>query len=137
MSVANPSSSCARNALTTSAYARTWATKSAQMGLPAQGTFLARDREGRVYIDQEMRSADQATRTGFRLGVFDPSGALLATYGEGGNQVGPAWPTAVRIDPANRVWVIDFDPAVGTSILGRLDERAALAGLVATATATR
>jgi hypothetical protein len=80
-------------------------------GFSALSWYLAGDADGRIYIDQELRNADQSRRTGFRLGVFDRSGSVLATFGVGGDQAGVTWPMSPRVDAAGRLWVIDFDGA--------------------------
>jgi hypothetical protein len=92
-------------------------------GIPAQGTFLSGDRAGNVYIDQQLKSADLSNGLGFRLGVFDSAGNVLATYGLGGDHAGLTSPIAARVDDHANLWVIDFDPAAKGWVVKRLEDR--------------
>jgi hypothetical protein len=100
-----------------------WQMDPKYFGIPAQGTFLSGDRAGNVYIDQQLKSADLSKGLGFRLGVFDSAGRLLATYGFGGDHPGPTSPIAARVDDHDNLWVIDFDPAAKGWVVKRLEDR--------------
>jgi hypothetical protein len=100
-----------------------WQVDPKYFGIPAQGTFLSGDHAGNVYIDQQLKSADLSKGLGFRLGVFDTAGNLLATYGFGGDHAGLTSPIAARVDDHDNVWVIDFDPAAKGWVVKRLEDR--------------
>jgi hypothetical protein len=90
-------------------------------GIPAQGWFMSGDRAGTLTIDQSVKSADLSKDLGYRLGVLDKTGALLATYGLNGDYAGLTSPIAARFDASDRLWVIDFDPAAKGWVIKRLD----------------
>ena len=99
---------------------KAWQLDDFYLGIPAQGTYLAADSTGRVYVDAAVMSADMTERLGFHLGVFDKAGKLLATYGYGGETADLKGPCAVRVDQDDRVWVVDFDEASKSFTVKRL-----------------
>ena len=98
-----------------------WQVPTIDRGISQWGATLAGDSAGRTYLLNEVRSADNTARTGLRLGVFDASGALLAVYGFGGDEPGLEAPIAARIDPDDRLWVVDLDTVAKGYAVKRFD----------------
>ena len=76
-----------------------------------QSISLAGAGAGPFFVGEVILSDDGTHSTGFRVRAFDPEGALLTTYGAGGDQVGTTRPTAPNVDADGRLWVIDLDTA--------------------------
>jgi hypothetical protein len=98
-----------------------WQVPDIDRGISQWGATLAGDSAGRIYLLNEVRSADNTTRTGLRLGVFDASGLLVAAYGYGGDAPGLEAPIAARIGPDDRLWVVDLDTVAKGYAIKRLD----------------
>jgi hypothetical protein len=98
-----------------------WQSDPTFSGIDAQGTFISGDHAGNVTFDEAAKSADRSKDVGYRLGVFDKTGALLAAYGLDGDHAGLTSPIAARFDGSDRLWVIDFDPAAKGWVIKRLD----------------
>jgi hypothetical protein len=90
-------------------------------GIPAQGWFMSGDLAGNLTIDRAVKSADLSKDLGYRMGVFNTSGTLLATYGVNGDHPGLTSPIAARFDDHDRMWVIDFDAAAKGWVVKRLE----------------
>lgn len=98
-----------------------WQVPDIDRGISQWGATLAGDSAGRIYLLNEVRSADNTARTGLRLGVFDASGALVASYGFDGDSPGLEGPIAARISPDDQLWVVDLDTAAKGYAVKRLD----------------
>jgi hypothetical protein len=98
-----------------------WQVPDTDRGLSRWGDILAGDSAGRIYLLNEVRSADATQRLGLRLGVFDASGTLVTVYGVGGSTPGLDGPLAARVDGADRLWVVDLDTAAKAYVVKRLD----------------
>jgi hypothetical protein len=88
-----------------------WAWNSGPFLTSVGALTLAGSADGTLYLGETLMSADATHSTGFRIRVFDKSGALLRTFGDGGDQAGVTWPTAPNVDGNDRLWVIDLDIA--------------------------
>lgn len=91
-----------------------WAPGAVPFASWSQSLTLAGASDGGVYVGETIISDDGTRSTGFRVRAFDKVGALLATYGVGGDQAGVTWPSYPNVDADGRLWVIDLDTVTRT-----------------------
>jgi hypothetical protein len=76
--------------------------------------------DGSLYVGEPIVDAGGATVTGWRVRHFDAEGDLLDAWGSGTLGIGLVGPNHPNVDAGGRLWVIDTDPATGTSVIAAL-----------------
>ncbi|HTK45023.1 MAG TPA: hypothetical protein VL749_06710 [Patescibacteria group bacterium] len=95
------------------------------LGSPAFGTWshrlsIAGAADGSLYVGEPILHADGTTVTGWRVRHFGPDGQLIEGWGPGTSGAGVLGPNHPNLDADGRLWVIDTDPATGTSVIAVL-----------------
>jgi len=96
-----------------------------KFGSPAFGTWshrlsIAGAADGSLYVGEPILHDDGTTIIGWRVRHFGPDGQLLEAWGAGTAGVGVVGPNHPEVDAGGRLWVIDTDPATGTSVIAVL-----------------
>jgi hypothetical protein len=94
-------------------------------GSPAFGTWshrltIAGAADGTLYVGEPIVDKSGATVTGWRVRHFGSEGDLLEAWGGGTLGVGVVGPNHPNVAADGRLWVIDTDPATGTSVIAVL-----------------
>jgi len=76
--------------------------------------------DGTLYVGEPIVDEGGATITGWRVRHFGSEGGLLEAWGSGTPGVGVVGPNHPNLDSDGRLWVIDTDPASGTSVIAVL-----------------
>ena len=95
------------------------------LGSPAFGTWshrltIAGAADGTLYVGEPIVDKGGATVTGWRVRHFGSEGDLLEAWGSGTLGVGVVGPNHPSVDAGGRLWVIDTDPATGSSVIAVL-----------------
>lgn len=94
-------------------------------GSPGFGTWsrnlsIAGAADGTVYVGEPVLDEAGAAIVGWRVRAFDASGRHLGSWGAGIDGSGVSSPNHPAVDAAGRLWVIDTDPATGSSFIAVL-----------------
>ena len=94
-------------------------------GTPAFGTWshrltIAGAADGALYVGEPIVDDGGARVTGWRVRHFGPAGDLLEAWGSGTLGAGVVAPNHPNVAADGRLWVIDTDPATGTSVIAVL-----------------
>jgi hypothetical protein len=94
-------------------------------GTPAFGTWsqrlsIAGGADGSLYVGEPVLGEGGTAIVGWRIRHFASAGDPLESWGRGTPATGVVGPNHPSIDADGRLWVIDTDPAAGSSVIAVL-----------------